>query len=97
MISCRVPCSLCSARIQALRLAPSRLGTLLLTVVASPSAYLADPVEERAQYDGDQDTALASLKFADASGGVWGFFAVHGTSLYEVSLFQDDIVFSTHH
>lgn len=55
----------------------------------SPSAYLANPAEERAQYDGDQDTALTLLKFADASGAARGFlafFAVHGTSLYEVSL-----------
>lgn len=53
----------------------------------SPSAYLANPAEERAQYDGDQDTALSLLKFADASGAARGFlafFAVHGTSLYEV-------------
>jgi neutral ceramidase len=55
----------------------------------SPSAYLANPAEERAQYDGDQDTALTLLKFADASGAARGFlafFAVHGTSLYEVGL-----------
>ncbi len=57
----------------------------------SPSAYLANPAEERAQYDGDQDTALSLLKFADASGAARGFlafFAVHGTSLYRVSLFS---------
>jgi neutral ceramidase len=55
----------------------------------SPSAYLANPAEERAQYDGDQDTALTLLKFADASGAARGFlafFAVHGTSLHEVGL-----------
>jgi neutral ceramidase len=53
----------------------------------SPSAYLANPAEERAQYDGDQDTALTLLKFADANGAARGFlsfFAVHGTSIYEV-------------
>lgn len=52
----------------------------------SPSAYLANPASERAQYDGDQDTALSLLKFADASGtarGFLSFFAVHGTSIYE--------------
>ncbi|KAH9965463.1 Neutral/alkaline nonlysosomal ceramidase [Russula dissimulans] len=52
----------------------------------SPSAYLANPAEERAQYDGDQDTALTLLKFTDANGtarGFLGFFAVHGTSIYE--------------
>ena len=55
----------------------------------SPSAYLANPAEERAQYDGDQDTALSLLKFTDASGtarGFLAFFAVHGTSIYEVGL-----------
>ncbi|KAI9508374.1 Neutral/alkaline nonlysosomal ceramidase [Russula earlei] len=52
----------------------------------SPSAYLANPAEERAQYDGDQDTALTLLKFAYANGtarGFLSFFAVHGTSLYK--------------
>src|SRR6266850_815837 len=56
----------------------------------SPSAYLANPAEERAQYDGDQDTALTLLKFTDAGGearGFLSFFAVHGTSIYEVSRF----------
>ena len=62
----------------------------------SPSAYLANPAEERAQYDGDQDTALTLLKFTDAGGAARGFlsfFPVHGTSIYEVrqSLPQDDI------
>jgi neutral ceramidase len=53
----------------------------------SPSAYLANPASERAQYDGDQDTALSLLKFTDASGtarGFLSFFPVHGTSIYEV-------------
>ncbi len=57
----------------------------------SPSAYLANPAEERAQYDGDQDTTQTLLKFAGASGearGFLAFFPVHGTSLYEVSLFS---------
>jgi neutral ceramidase len=68
----------------------------------SPSAYLANPAEERAQYDGDQDTTLTLLKFADASGaatGLLAFFAVHGTSLYEVGLLSvlGHIVLSTHH
>ncbi|KAI0002253.1 Neutral/alkaline nonlysosomal ceramidase, partial [Russula compacta] len=52
----------------------------------SPSAYLANPAEERAKYDTDQDTALTLLRFADANGAARGFlsfFAVHGTSLYE--------------
>lgn len=57
----------------------------------SPSAYLANPAEERAKYDTDQETAMTLLKFADANGAARGFlsfFAVHGTSLYEVTLFS---------
>lgn len=67
----------------------------------SPSAYLANPAEERAQYDGDQDTALTLLKFTDAGGearGFLSFFAVHGTSIYEVRRFlpQGDIGMAAH-
>ena len=53
----------------------------------SPSAYLANPAEERARYQYDQDKDLTLLRFDDASGNARGFlsfFAVHGTSLYEV-------------
>ncbi|TBU52258.1 Neutral/alkaline nonlysosomal ceramidase [Dichomitus squalens] len=52
----------------------------------SPSAYLANPAEERARYDYDQDKDLTLLRFDDESGNARGFlsfFAVHGTSLYE--------------
>lgn len=55
----------------------------------SPSAYLANPAEERALYDADQDRELTLLKFEDADGSARGFlsfFAVHGTSLYEVRI-----------
>jgi neutral ceramidase len=67
----------------------------------SPSAYLANPADERARYDGDQDTALTLLKFTDAGGvakGFLSFFPVHGTSLYEVRHFlpQDDIGMAAH-
>jgi len=67
----------------------------------SPSAYLANPAQERAQYNGDQDTALDLLKFTDARGAAKGFlafFAVHGTSLYEVRrcLLHDEIGMSAH-
>lgn len=54
----------------------------------SPSAYLANPADERALYEYDQDKDLSLLKFDDADGNARGFlsfFAVHGTSLYEVS------------
>jgi neutral ceramidase len=74
-------------------LAPGSLALGNVTVKGgnrnrSPSAYLANPASERAQYDGDQDTALSLLKFMDASGAARGFlsfFPVHGTSLYEVN------------
>lgn len=59
----------------------------------SPSAYLANPEEERALYEYDQDKDLSLLKFDDADGNARGFlsfFAVHGTSLYEVSGILED-------
>ncbi|KIM86048.1 hypothetical protein PILCRDRAFT_65446 [Piloderma croceum F 1598] len=52
----------------------------------SPSAYLANPAEERALYEYDQDKDLTLLRFDDESGlarGFLSFFAVHGTSIYE--------------
>lgn len=54
----------------------------------SPSAYVANPVEERAKYQYDQDKELSVLRLNDVNGiarGLISFFAVHGTSLYEVS------------
>ncbi|KAJ7072962.1 Neutral/alkaline nonlysosomal ceramidase [Mycena amicta] len=60
----------------------------------SPTAYLANPAAERARYktnggaDGDQEWNMSVLRFDGASGqadgrGFLGFFAVHGTSVYE--------------
>jgi neutral ceramidase len=52
----------------------------------SPFSYLANPAEERARYQYDQDKDMTLLRFDDASGksrGFLSFFAVHGTSLYE--------------
>lgn len=54
----------------------------------SPSAYLANPAEERALYEYDQDKDLTLLRFDDESGlarGFLSFFAVHATSIYEVN------------
>ena len=54
----------------------------------SPSAYQANPAEEIARYQYDQDKELSALRLVDENGnarGVISFFAVHGTSLYEVS------------
>jgi neutral ceramidase len=56
----------------------------------SPSAYLANPPEERAMYEYDQDKDLTLLRFDDDSGSARGFlsfFSVHGTSLYKASGF----------
>jgi neutral ceramidase len=55
----------------------------------SPTAYLANPATERARYRHDQDKDMTVLRFEDAAGrarGLLSFFAVHGTSLYNVSL-----------
>lgn len=55
----------------------------------SPSAYLANPAEERAKYQYDQDKDMSLLRFDDADGNARGFisfFPVHGTSLYEVCI-----------
>ncbi|KAJ3969998.1 Neutral/alkaline nonlysosomal ceramidase [Lentinula raphanica] len=72
-------------------LAPGSLSLGNTTVLnaninRSPSAYLANPAEERARYEFDQDKELTLLRFDDTSGNARGFlsfFAVHGTSLYE--------------
>lgn len=73
-------------------LAPGKLSLGNTTIVdgninRSPSAYLANPAEERAKYQYDQDKDMSLLRFDDANGNARGFlsfFAVHGTSLYEV-------------
>jgi neutral ceramidase len=63
-------------------------GTVLnANVNRSPTAYLANPKEERDRYLFDQDKEMTVLRFEDQSGnskGLLSFFAVHGTSLYEV-------------
>lgn len=73
-------------------LAPGRLSLGNTTIVdgnanRSPSAYLANPASERARYQFDQDKDMTLLRFDDSSGkarGFLSFFAVHGTSLYNV-------------
>ncbi|KIP08704.1 hypothetical protein PHLGIDRAFT_29473 [Phlebiopsis gigantea 11061_1 CR5-6] len=72
-------------------LAPGKLSLGNTTILdaninRSPSAYLANPVDERAKYEYDQDKDMTLLRFDDASGNARGFltfFPVHGTSLYE--------------
>ena len=64
-------------------------GTVNLTdsnINRSPYAYLANPADERAQYDADVDKFMSMLKFTRASDGkamgVLTWFPVHGTSMY---------------
>jgi neutral ceramidase len=76
-------------------LAPGKLSLGNTTVLnaninRSPTAYLANPADERAQYQFDQDKDMTVLRFDDPNGnarGLLSFFAVHGTSLYEVCVF----------
>ncbi|KAG6816654.1 hypothetical protein H0H87_004297 [Tephrocybe sp. NHM501043] len=73
-------------------LAPGKLSVGNTTILdaninRSPTAYLANPAAERARYQFDQDKDMTVLRFDDANGnarGLLSFFAVHGTSLYEV-------------
>jgi len=75
-------------------LAPGALRVGNTTVVdgninRSPSAYLANPPDERAKYQFDQDKDLTLLRFDGADGaprGFLSFYPVHGTSIYEVGL-----------
>jgi len=72
-------------------LAPGKLSLGNTTVLnaninRSPSAYLANPAEERAKYQYDQDKDMTLLRFDDTTGrarGFISFFPVHGTSIYE--------------
>ncbi|XP_019186384.1 PREDICTED: neutral ceramidase-like [Ipomoea nil] len=51
----------------------------------SPSAYLLNPLEERAKYPKDIDTLMTMLKFVDKNSGksigAFTWFATHGTSM----------------
>ncbi|EJD08259.1 Neutral/alkaline nonlysosomal ceramidase [Fomitiporia mediterranea MF3/22] len=72
-------------------LAPGSLSVGNTTIVngninRSPAAYLANPADERARYQFDQDKDFTLVRFDDEQGNARGFlsfFAVHGTSLYE--------------
>lgn len=76
-------------------LAPGKLSFGNATILdaninRSPTAYLANPADERARYQYDQDKDMTVLRFDDLKGnarGLLSFFAVHGTSLYEVRYF----------
>jgi neutral ceramidase len=65
----------------------------------SPTAYLENPASERARYEFDQDKDMTLLRFDDNNGNARGFltfFAVHGTSLYEVRLYCGRIANQMH-
>lgn len=80
-------------------LAPGKLSLGNTTILnaninRSPTAYLANPPEERARYQFDQDKDMTVLRFDDNNGnarGLLSFFAVHGTSLYEVRAHYEHI------
>ncbi|KAG6890674.1 hypothetical protein C0992_013346 [Termitomyces sp. T32_za158] len=75
-------------------LAPGKLSVGNTTIFdaninRSPTAYLANPAAEREKYQYDQDKEMTVLRFDDENGnarGLLSFFAVHGTSLYELML-----------
>lgn len=68
----------------------------------SPTSYLLNPEEERAEYeDGDTDKTMLLLKFvSDATSGYLGvlnWFAVHGTSMNNTNtLISGNKYYSTH-
>ena len=84
-------------------LAPGKLSLGNTTILEaninrSPTAYLANPAEERARYQYDQDKEMTVLRFDDMNGnarGLLSFFAVHGTSLYIVRFVFDTFMLKT--
>ncbi|KAL9891718.1 neutral ceramidase isoform X1 [Glossina fuscipes] len=60
--------------------------TLILNanINRSPTSYLRNPIEERAQYEHDVDKTLMQLRFVDMEEnilGVFNWYAVHATSM----------------
>ncbi|KZT04002.1 Neutral/alkaline nonlysosomal ceramidase [Laetiporus sulphureus 93-53] len=72
-------------------MAPGKLSLGNTTILdaninRSPSAYLANPPQERARYEWNVDKEMTLLRFDDTDGnprGFLSFFPVHGTSLYQ--------------
>lgn len=54
----------------------------------SPSAYLLNPAEERAQYQYDTDKNMTLLKFSGKYGdvGLFNWYSVHGTSMNNTNI-----------
>lgn len=62
----------------------SKTTVLNANINRSPSSYLRNPAEERAQYDHDVDKTLSQLRFVDKDNnllGAFNWFAVHATSM----------------
>lgn len=62
----------------------SRTVVLNANINRSPTSYLRNPAEERAQYEHDVDKELTQLRFVDEENNILGAFnwyAVHATSM----------------
>ncbi|XP_065371278.1 neutral ceramidase [Calliphora vicina] len=62
----------------------SRTVILNANINRSPTSYLRNPAEERAQYEHDVDKELTQLRFVDRENnimGVFNWYAVHATSM----------------
>lgn len=62
----------------------SRTTVLNANINRSPTSYLRNPAEERAQYEHDVDKELTQLRFVDEENnilGVFNWYAVHATSM----------------
>ncbi|KAL7730447.1 hypothetical protein ACLKA6_016672 [Drosophila palustris] len=62
----------------------SKTTVLNANINRSPTSYLRNPVEERAQYEHDVDKTLAQLRFVDMENnllGAFNWYAVHATSM----------------
>lgn len=66
------------------RILISKATLLNININRSPTSYLKNPLEERAQYEHDVDKTLVQLRFLDLGGqtmGAFHWFAVHPTSM----------------
>ncbi|XP_054736512.1 neutral ceramidase [Anastrepha obliqua] len=62
----------------------SRTTILNVNINRSPTSYLRNPEEERAQYEHDVDKELTQLRFVDSDNnliGAFNWYAVHATSM----------------
>uniref|UniRef100_A0A6P4FLE6 Neutral ceramidase n=1 Tax=Drosophila rhopaloa TaxID=1041015 RepID=A0A6P4FLE6_DRORH len=62
----------------------AKTTVLNVNINRSPSSYLRNPAEERAQYEHDTDKTLTQLRFVDLENnllGAFNWYAVHATSM----------------